>query len=346
MSSQQAIWIYSKTFDLCWILSPPFLVIALVLFVPGFSREAAEVPLWAWVVLIIGIDVAHVYSTLFKTYFDASERNARPILYTMTPILGFFFSVVLYSIDAIVFWRLLAYLAVFHFVRQQYGIFLLYLKRGPIVSSFLVKIDVLAIYFATLFPLLYWHCNPRNFSWFMQGDFLSISNKSVLVCGWVFYLLSIFAFLIKEVWLLCSYGSINIPKMLLYFGTLLSWYIGIVMFNGDMAFTLTNVVTHGVPYIALIWAYGKKKSSSNKPLSKMFTLRYLPVFVASLLLLAYFEEGLWDLFIWKENRNIFFGLFGDWSITDTATLSFLVPLLALPQLTHYILDGFIWRNRG
>jgi hypothetical protein len=24
----------------------------------------------------------------------------------------------------------------------------------------------------------------------------------------------------------------------------------------------------------------------------------------------------------------------------------LVPLLAVPQFTHYILDGFIWRRRG
>ncbi|MCC6273443.1 MAG: hypothetical protein IT572_08250 [Deltaproteobacteria bacterium] len=27
-------------------------------------------------------------------------------------------------------------------------------------------------------------------------------------------------------------------------------------------------------------------------------------------------------------------------------LAILVPLLALPQATHYVLDGFIWRMRG
>ena len=25
---------------------------------------------------------------------------------------------------------------------------------------------------------------------------------------------------------------------------------------------------------------------------------------------------------------------------------YLVPLLALPQLTHYVLDGFIWRRKS
>jgi hypothetical protein len=26
--------------------------------------------------------------------------------------------------------------------------------------------------------------------------------------------------------------------------------------------------------------------------------------------------------------------------------TFVVPLLALPQLTHYVLDGFIWRRKS
>ena len=33
-----------------------------------------------------------------------------------------------------------------------------------------------------------------------------------------------------------------------------------------------------------------------------------------------------------------------WSISENL-LSILVPLLALPQITHYILDGFIWKIR-
>ena len=32
---------------------------------------------------------------------------------------------------------------------------------------------------------------------------------------------------------------------------------------------------------------------------------------------------------------------------DTGSLKILlVPLLALPQLTHYVLDGFIWRRKS
>ncbi|UCJ07051.1 hypothetical protein KTO58_25850 [Chitinophaga pendula] len=32
-------------------------------------------------------------------------------------------------------------------------------------------------------------------------------------------------------------------------------------------------------------------------------------------------------------------------VAGEAWLAVVVPLLALPQLTHYILDGFIWKKR-
>lgn len=61
-------------------------------------------------------------------------------------------------------------------------------------------------------------------------------------------------------------------------------------------------------------------------------------------LLAYVEEGIWDLTVWKEHKNIF-SLFHQFSFhTDRAVLSIVVPLPALPQITHYIIDGFIWKR--
>jgi hypothetical protein len=57
-------------------------------------------------------------------------------------------------------------------------------------------------------------------------------------------------------------------------------------------------------------------------------------------LLAYGEEFLWDRLIWHD-RPWLFGSGWSWG---RAAESFLVPLLALPQLTHYLLDGFVWRR--
>ncbi|OLE97463.1 MAG: hypothetical protein AUG75_08005 [Cyanobacteria bacterium 13_1_20CM_4_61_6] len=65
------------------------------------------------------------------------------------------------------------------------------------------------------------------------------------------------------------------------------------------------------------------------------------MFLATLWLLAYAEELLWDRGVWHE-RAWLFGAAWDWSSLKV----FLVPLLALPQATHYVLDGFVWRRRS
>ena len=62
-------------------------------------------------------------------------------------------------------------------------------------------------------------------------------------------------------------------------------------------------------------------------------------------MLAFLEEGLWDMTVWKEHKNVFKWLhFSDLQFSHEV-LSFIVPLLALPQITHYIVDGYIWRVR-
>jgi membrane protease YdiL (CAAX protease family) len=129
---------------------------------------------------------------------------------------------------------------------------------------------------------------------------------------------------------------VNLPKQAVVLGTALSWYVGIVLLNGDMAFTIINVVSHGLPYVALVWIVDRRRRAMPF---------FLPIFLATLLALAFFEEGLWDGLLWREHPGIF-GLFaGLPRIGDPATLAWLVPLLALPQSTHYVLDGFIWRTK-
>jgi hypothetical protein len=69
----------------------------------------------------------------------------------------------------------------------------------------------------------------------------------------------------------------------------------------------------------------------------------IPLFLAVLLLFGFLEEGLWAGLVWREHLEAF-GVLGRLpEITAKDTLSWLVPLLTLPQATHYVLDGFIWK---
>ena len=83
--------------------------------------------------------------------------------------------VALYSESETLFWRALAYLAVFHFVRQQYGWVALYRARVGERGRAGWWIDAAAVYMATLYPLVYWHAHlPRRFWWFLPGDFAAL----------------------------------------------------------------------------------------------------------------------------------------------------------------------------
>lgn len=348
---QQQPWIYSPKLDSLFILSPPFVSLLIILLFPAAFNAQEGIPVFWWVVLIVCIDVAHVYSTLYRTYFDKETFRQQKNILIAIPVVGFVVAVILYSIDDMLFWRILAYLAVFHFVRQQYGFMRIY-SRKEIFSKWYYHIDRITIYTATIYPLLYWHLSaPRNFNWFIEGDFWHFRSSFLLTVATIVYGLVIVAYIIKETYFIIKERYVNWPRNAVMAGTFLSWYFGIVYFNGDLAFTLLNVVSHGVPYMALIWVYGKKKVRADQSYSKLvkqfFTQYGVVLFLLSMVLLAYIEEGFWDAWIWKEHQSVF-GLFYTMAFhPGKEVLALLVPLLALPQITHYIIDGYIWKvSRG
>ena len=106
-------------------------VLALVLLAVGwqFGILNQESPEWTWVSAVLFIDVAHVWSTSFRVYFDKQELRRRFWLYVLVPVFGYALGVALYSEGDLTFWRVLAMIAVFHFIRQQYGWVALYRRK-------------------------------------------------------------------------------------------------------------------------------------------------------------------------------------------------------------------------
>lgn len=347
MNKYQQPWIGRKEVDISFILLPPFLCLAIIGLFPGLFTNSAGIPDLAWVLLILLIDVAHVYSTLFRTYFDPGAFRKQRMLLTAIPFAGFIAGVLLYSISPLLFWRVLAYVAIFHFIRQQYGFMRVYSRKEKAGKLFRL-IDTLAVYSATLYPVLHWHMNgPRNFNWFLEDDLFYFHAPVLLTVFTVFYLLIVLLYLLKEAFLYFRFGIFNLPRFLVIAGTMVSWYFGIVYFNGDMAFTLLNVVSHGIPYMALVWLYGKKHYTGEKApafLKRVFSRYGIIIFLGALFLFAFLEEGIWDLAVWKEHGHLFGGNGMSLQIPEKL-YAFIVPLLALPQITHYILDGFIWKIR-
>jgi hypothetical protein len=341
-SAAPRFWLFSGPVDLGVFLGSALLALVALWIGARAGVLNDRSPEWTWVPAVLLIDVAHVWGTGFRVYFNTNELKRRPWLYALVPVLGFVIGVALYSEGELVFWRVLAYLAVFHFIRQQYGWVMLYRARVGERDQFGRWLDTVTIYLATLYPLIYWHAHlPRQFWWFLENDFTAapaLSSLERLVRPLYWAVLAVYVLRAAYRWL--RWGGVNPGKDIVVITTAICWYTGIVVFNSDYAFTVTNVIIHGVPYLALVYWYARSQRPRTGSSYRFFTRGPLS-FLATLWVIAYVEELLWDRGVWHE-RAWLFG--GGWDIGMLKT--FVVPLIALPQLTHYVLDGFIWRRKS
>lgn len=332
-------WIHNAKTDWWLILSPPFLILLIIfLFQKQIQELESSYSFYSWLFLIVFVDVAHVYSTLFKTYLVKGQVQKRKLLYWGIPILSWLLGIALFQFGNLTFWSVLALVAVFHFIRQQYGFMRIYARFEP--DNWSKKIDEVAVYAATIYPMLFWFKTPRAFTWFVSNEFDGF-KKLPDYTGFitVLYVVILIIWISKTVFDVVKNRKLNIPKISLITGTYLSWYFGIVYFNDDLIFTFLNVISHGIPYIALIYIR-EIKQKDNEQLNRLLIFKSVTgifLFVGVILAFAFFEEFLWETLVWKEHFSLNF------TISETI-LPFLIPLLAVPQLTHYLLDGFIWRT--
>src|SRR5687767_6082119 len=258
----QSKWLFSREVDLSVFLGSA--VVSLLLLAVGWQAGIlnGESPEWTWITAVLLIDVAHVWSTSFRVYFDTEEFKRRFWLYLLVPVFGYAVGVALYSEGELTFWRVLAIVAVFHFVRQQYGWVALYRRKRGETALWTWWIDAAAIYLATVYPLAFWMTRlPRNFEWFVQNDFFSLPAIVETVL-FPIYVISLVTYFAKSIYLYVTTGFLNIGKDIVVATTAICWYFGIVFFNSDFAFTVTNVIIHGMPYFALIYVYAQFRRES------------------------------------------------------------------------------------
>lgn len=315
-------WLVSPAFDLTFFAGPALLTAAIALLLP----PSLQVSPLGWLILVVGIDVTHVYATLFRTYLHPTERLRRSGVLWGLPVVVWVGAAMVYSLSAGLFWTVMAYMAVFHFIRQQAGFSALYrVVEGQSSRGIDARVERWAVQALCLWPVLWWHVHlPLEIDWFLPGDFIMglptwTLGPAGLLCAGLVGAHLVFRLRSRQ-W---AWG-----RDLWALSTAASWWVGIVVARSDVAFTLTNVVSHGVPYVALVGVVGHREG----------TLRRLWPLVLVPLALALSEEALWDITVWQDHPQFF----GAWSVPDWLT-ALAVPLLSVPQLTHYLLDGLIWK---
>ena len=289
---------------------------------------------WYWLLLVVSVDVSHVYSSMYRTYFSADGRREYRTLLIWVPLICFAVAFALGLMGPQIFWRVLVYVAVYHFIKQQVGFVRLY--RAARWTA-----DEAMVWVSTLGSILIWHMTPeKTIRWFTKNDFVSVLSdrsdlrnllKALLPLLFVAYLLrKLFEFFRRK-------DGFEFQAFILTAATFVSWYGGIVLSDSDFIFTFTNVLTHGVPYMALVWHTQKEQDS---------VFAHVGVFFFILLIIGFVEEGFWDALIWREHPQFFDAFYGIGPALAPYAVAAALALLILPQLTHYVLDGFIWKSSG
>lgn len=340
-------WLFSKRLDLIFLFIPIWISWGICFL---FDKEFAmlQLPIVIWVIVVLGIDVTHVWSTIFRTYLSSTDRSIYSRSLYLAPIIAFIVAFISSWYSEHLFWRLLAYFALYHFIKQQYGFLRLYNLHTKIEGR-LIK-DKWIIYIATLFPVFVWHfLGDRKFNWFNINDFIIfpvLSTTYVQVLNYIYFSLLLIWFI--DILYCCVKTKQRIPigKLLWVFSTFGTWWLGIIYFNSDFSFTITNVVAHGIPYMALVFYYVEEKKEiekqqENKKLQVLFSILWM---FSICLFLGWSEEMMWDVFINNEREEVF----GSWLfyIDKQFFRAIVIALLSLPQITHYILDGIIWKGKG
>ena len=311
-------WIFSEKTDLIVFLGPSVFGLTLYLFFKQLDIFTPSTPAWVLFLFLTASDSVHVFSTALRTYLNTNEFQQRKELYILVPILCYVVGCLIYFQSSKSFWVALTYLNVIHIIRQQYG-WIAYSNRKANVDrrSLDWKLDSIAIYNVTLFPLIWWHAHmPRPYQ--LQEEFLY--GLPVIVSDYasiIFWIINI-TYLLRNVQIIVSKKSWNISKFIIWITTLITWYSAMILAKSEFEFLVLGSLIHTVPYLALIFYY-KNKNTLQK-------WRWIPAYLG-LLGVAIFHDRILN---YSNNLN-------------PSWLTWIIPLMTLPYSMHYILDAFIWK---
>ena len=302
-----------------------------------------EIPLWGYLIVVVFCDVGHVWGTIFRCYLDTSENKRRWFLYNVTPVVIFLSTFILhYFVSVGLCWMIIGYIAIYHFIRQQWGFLCLYRARAEESSDYLI--DRFVHLAGALGPILMWHSDPdRNFDWFMREDPFIVKIPSQWYPVIVFsYVLVFVGYYSRAVFQnkITKYPM----KFLVVAFCWLTWIIGVLLPHKLIAVFFLNMF-HAAPSYMIVFFTARNKWSVNEPPTDSERLvKYLVkpgnwwIYLSFFIVIAILEECLWETFVWRD----YFPNKFNFEVNQLG-VSFFTSLLSLPQTTHYVLDAFIWK---
>ena len=220
-----------------------------------------ELPLWAYAVVVVFCDVGHVWGTLFRCYMDTAENRRRALIYNLSPVLIFAVTFgIHFWLSEAVFWMIVGYTAIFHFIRQQWGFLCLYRARALEVEGRVA--DQITHAVGALGPIAVWHADEnRSFDWFMREDPFLIRlppwSKNVAIGIYVTIFVS---YCVRQM----RVKQVNVGKVATMLFCWVTWAVGVLCPHKLIAVFFLNMF-HAAPSYMIVFFTARNKFRVTPP---------------------------------------------------------------------------------
>ena len=347
-------WIINAREDLLWFVGSVASSYALlVLYITGVLPLIPMVAGWA-----ILIDAPHVFGTLSRTYFDASEWKTRKRL-LLGSLLFFVVGPTLVLLGlGFTFFFVAALWAYYHLVKQHYGFMVLYKKKNNDLAPVDNALDRLLLMFAFNYPFVAFIANDPN-AMARVPPMLRSGVNSVAMLLLVGTIGLGVLWLARQLQRAALRQTLDVPKYLLLAAALpMHWIVLLTpMPNKPIAIVAILTIYHNLQYHRLTWFHNQKYSGTrvsrvDHAQDAQATLRakYGPAELISRRLLYYIAFGILFGILYQGPRQIL-GYLGLKSSHGVPTGELSIPIqLGVAFLwgyafIHYYLDSKIWRVR-
>lgn len=345
-------WVLSWRSDVIGFILP--VLVAILLLPASYSVPQNEVPLPYYIGLVVMVDVAHVYGTIFRTILDSEATRLNRALFLWGPLRLLLASLLIITLfgEAMV-WTLLAYFAMYHFAKQAFGILCLYKARKGERGSLDHQLDYWTCMVGAAVPVALDHVGKKfgdPMKWFDNGEFhLAGLPEVAQVPLIVVYVVVPSVWLARTVWRWIVGDLWNLGKLWIMAVQYLTWTVGVVGKHEVRSLAFVNLF-HGVSSMVLVyvvvqrryaqWRVAKPASMTTRDtICEALVASPLP-YVAVMVLFALVEELCWEVCIYQKYLpEMGFQL----PCVRRWWRKLVVAVMIQPQLAHYYLDAYIWK---
>ena len=317
-----------------WIYSPrQDLVLTAVVFAAALLLPTITPTKWGLLefsIVAILIDQNHIFTTLFRIYFDPTEFKRRRMLYLFAPAVAAGAAALTLRIGPSVFWFTFSALSMFHFIRQQFGWFMITIRKNvAALGAAEVLLNKTLFYGLIILPMIY-GMSERSIGFYLisfKPELPTFLAAPVLTL----YFMVFTAAVVYEFNKARSTGFLNWAKYNQYLVTFVISFL-MHLFGRGMS-PVPVIVAHGITYWYASYVMLRRNPNTLlPPLKNLMMGRWSLVSLFALISTITFLY--WNTFYNADVAKLFFG-----------NLAYLAPVVfGTFSWTHYLLDAFIWKS--